>query len=171
MALALKDGGTFGASDDNVAGVKVLRLLRLLRFLKLLRHYSGWRVLILAVDRSKKAIFVPMFAMLVTTLVLGGTLQYFEPETFDNAFESMWAIFWLVLTLGYEDDLGSGSVESRLLIALTLVCGLLFTTMPITIVGGAFAAAWERKHAHQKSGRLGGATCQRARHDHGLLRL
>jgi len=31
-----------------------------------------------------------MFAMLVTTLVLGGALHYFEPETFANAFESMW---------------------------------------------------------------------------------
>ena len=31
------------------------------------------------------------------------------------------------------------------MISLALVCGLLFTTMPITIVGGAFAAAWEKK--------------------------
>ena len=55
VALALKDGGAFGASDENVPGVKMLRLLRLLRFLKLLRHYSGWRVLILAVDRCVRS--------------------------------------------------------------------------------------------------------------------
>ena len=47
--------------------------------------------------------------------------------------------------MGYDGDLGSGSVESRLVIALALMAGLLFTTMPITIVGGAFASAWEKK--------------------------
>ena len=60
VVLFAVDGGTFGSSDESVPGVKLLRLLRLLRFLKLLRHYSGWRVLILAVDRSKKAICAPL---------------------------------------------------------------------------------------------------------------
>jgi len=35
--------------------------------------------------------------------------------------------------------------ESRFLIAAALICGVILTTMPITIIGNAFAAAWEKK--------------------------
>ena len=140
-------GGWIGGADSSSlpSEVKLLRLLGVLRVLKLLRHYSGWRVLIIAVKRSWRPVFVPMFAILVTTLILGGILQHFEKETFPDAFDSMWAVFWLVLTLGYDGDLGSSSYESRLLIAVALICGVLFTTMPITIIGNAFAAAWDKK--------------------------
>lgn len=35
--------------------------------------------------------------------------------------------------------------ESRFLIAAALICGVILTTMPITIIGNAFAAAWDKK--------------------------
>ena len=41
--------------------------------------------------------------MLVTTLVLGGVLHYFETETFPDAFESMWAVLWLGMTCCCRD--------------------------------------------------------------------
>jgi len=145
--------GVWISNADSVPEwAKLLRLLGVLRVLKLLRHYSGWRVLIIAVKRSSRPIFVPMFAILVATLILGGILQKLEPETFPDVFDSMYAIFWLLLTLGYDGDLGSSMLtghgvrfESRFLIAAALICGVILTTMPITIIGNAFAAAWEKK--------------------------
>ena len=53
-------------------------LLRLMRILKLMRHYSGWRVLTIALERSWRAICVPVFAMLMTILVLSGLLHALE---------------------------------------------------------------------------------------------
>eukprot|EP00966_Prymnesium_polylepis_P266475 6155765-Prymnesium_polylepis.2 len=50
----------------------------------------------------------------------------------------MWAIFWIVTTLGFDGYLGSGQPAGRLCIAIGLLAGLVFTTMPITIVGEAF---------------------------------
>jgi len=135
-----------------------LQLFRLMRILKLLRHYSGWRVLLMALSRSGKAIFVPIFAMFLTVLLLSGVLYFCEAAGhpaigassgeeggFENAFEAMWAVFWLVTTLGYDGDLGSGAAPGRLVIALALLVGLLLTTMPITMIGGAFASAWDKK--------------------------
>ena len=135
-----------------------LQLFRLMRILKLLRHYSGWRVLLMALSRSGKAIFVPIFAMFLTVLLLSGILYFCEAAGhqaiggspgqeggFENAFEAMWAVFWLVTTLGYDGDLGSGAAPGRLVIALALLVGLLLTTMPITMIGGAFASAWDKK--------------------------
>ena len=173
--------------------LRILQLLRLLRVLKLMRHYSGWRVLTIALERSWRAMGVPVFAMLITILILSGVLwvieswailseqhvtaqklavyssggganitsladlyshihsllgvtEVAETEVLSlNAFESMWAVFWLVLTLGYDGSLGTHHPASRVVIALALMAGLLFTTMPITIIGGAFASAWEQK--------------------------
>ena len=213
----------FFMNGDNYkerAFLQFLQLLRLLRVLKLvshpvhssrlshppslmlssvctqLRHYSGWRVLLIALERSWRAIMVPAFAMLVTIFMLSGLLFAIEsvqdtraqqqqqlsveaqqqqqllvdsaagnitspsdvykalhalwtaPEetvALENAFESMWVVFWLVTTLGYDGNLGTQGAASQLVIAVALLCGLLLTTMPITIIGGAFASAWEQK--------------------------
>lgn len=180
---------------DSITGLELLQLFRLLRVLKLMRHYSGWRVLIIALERSWRPVMVPVFAMVVTILVLSGVLYvvetiaivpvlsgrseerlshgvnvsrldisvppssvgdlwqqtYLISEETDgealtvDAFECVWAVFWLVTTLGYDGSLGTGHPVSRLVVACALLCGLLFTTMPITIIGGAFATAWEQK--------------------------
>ena len=141
-----RDGSELGMSDSVPRAVTLFGLLRLLRVLKLLRHYSGWRVLIHAIKHSARPVFVPMFAMLVTTLVLGGLLQYIDEDVFPDAFEAMWLIFWLVTTLDngsqYE---ATDNVWTRLVQATAIVAGLLLTTMPITIIGNAFAGAWAKR--------------------------
>lgn len=95
------------------------QLLRLLRVLKLLRHYSGWRVLTIALERSWHAVTVPVFAMLLTVIVLSGLLFALEAsyelqatpsaedpaEPLANAFESMWAVFWLVTAAAFDHSL------------------------------------------------------------------
>ena len=176
--------------------ISILQLLRLLRVFKLLRHYGGWRVLMIAVERSWRAMAVPAFAMAMTIIVLSGLLHAIESvhiihirdsheadlkllpfrdsdastsnitslqdlyshiykisadeeladqSALGNGFETMWAVFWLVMTLGYDGSLGTGNGYSQVVIALALVSGLVFTTMPITIIGGAFSSAWEQK--------------------------
>ena len=184
------------ASEYTLQVISILQLLRLLRVFKLLRHYSGWRVLMIAVERSWRAMAVPAFAMAMTIIVLSGLLHAIESvhiihirdsheadlkllpfrdsdartsnitslqdlyshiykisadeeladqSALGNGFETMWAVFWLVMTLGYDGSLGTGNGYSQVVIALALVSGLVFTTMPITIIGGAFSSAWEQK--------------------------
>lgn len=193
--------------------VRALKFFRMMRVIKLMRHYPGWRVLIMAVQNSWRAILVPAFAMSLTILILSALLFIVESEFISlevdkqrplrNAsvtdmepaedYETqdieicVWIIFWLVTTLGYDGDMGSMSAPSQLIIAAALISGLLFTTMPcvltrrspalctvaptcsprvprgsrgawsdsavdrlsspnrITIIGDAFAAAWEKK--------------------------
>ena len=66
-------------------------------------------------------------------------------DKFVNSFETMWAVFWLVTTLGFDGFLGNGTFLGRLCIAAALVSGLILTTMPITIIGEAFSDAWSKK--------------------------
>jgi len=147
--------------------VGVYGFLQTLRVLKLFRRYTGWRVLMLAINRSWRPMIVPGVAMMVT-FVLSSLLLYVaegaEQSVFDdtgvlmpgytqgedgvgfvNAFECLYVTFWLVTTLGYDGFMGNGNAGGRVVIGITLVCGLIFTTMPITIVGEAFTHAWETR--------------------------
>ena len=135
--------------------------LRLMRILKLLRHYTDWRVLTIALRKSCRPVLIPAFAMLLTILILSGALWLAEghdtmddpssgddgphKDKFVNAFETMWTIFFLMTTLGFSGYVGSGSTTGRLIIAGAIVAGILFTTMPITLIGEAFGDAWANK--------------------------
>ena len=157
--------------SDEMLALRLLELLRLARVLKLMRHYPDWRVLIIAINKSWRALLVPGFAMFIAVLILSGALIVVEQAqsaskrvngtlddddiTFRNGFEAMWCVFWIVATLGFDGDMGSESAASRLILASAIICGLLFTTMPITIIGEAFRAAWERKELVELQMKIG----------------
>lgn len=147
-----------GASTQWATAIRVLQLLRLLRIIKLFRHYSAWRVILLALKNSWRALMVPAFAMFMIILILSGALYLAEESAltdeeladpyrdgFKDGFDAMWVLFWLVATLGFDGYMGADTPAHRLIIACALLCGLIFTTMPITIIGEAFRSAWERK--------------------------
>ena len=153
----------FSQHDEGLLVLELLELLRLARIFKLLKHYSGWRVLLIAIENSWRALMVPGFAMLIVTLLLSGALIILEradahtarrnqtspgalePEPIADGFEAMWMVFWVVATLGYDGSYGLEGPAQRVIFAFAIVCGLLFTTMPITVIGEAFRSAWERK--------------------------
>ena len=153
----------FSQHDEGLLVLELLELLRLARIFKLLKHYSGWRVLLIAIENSWRALMVPGFAMLIVTLLLSGALIILEradahtarrnqtspgalePEPIADGFEAMWIVFWVVATLGYDGSYGLEGPAQRVIFAFAIVCGLLFTTMPITVIGEAFRSAWERK--------------------------
>ena len=158
------DAVVLAPSYASMAGVeeaspsfRFLRLLRLLRTLKLMRLYSGWRVLILALTNSWRALVVPAFAILMMTLLLSGGLFLVEelgPMTVDGApnedafadgFDALWCVFWIMTTLGFDGAMGTGGAAGKCIIAVAILAGLVLTTMPITIVGEAFHQAWDDK--------------------------
>jgi len=145
-----------GPDAEIWAPLKFLQLLRLLRMIKLFRHYSAVRVLLLALQTSWRALLVPCFAMFMTICLLAGALWLVEdavkgpphpddPDRFQDGFDAMWCLFWIVSTLGYDGYLGADHPPGKLIIAVAICAGVLFTTMPITIIGEAFRAAWEKK--------------------------
>ena len=76
--------------------------------------------------------------MLITILLLSGALFLVDgqaPESgsdaFEDGFASLWCIFWIVATLGFDGSMGTGGAAGQGIIAVAIVSGLLFTTMPI----------------------------------------
>ena len=112
--------------DEANPSFRLMRLLRLLRTLKLMRFYSGWRVLTIAIHNSWRALLVPGFAMLIMTLLLSGTLFLVEEtgepsdDAFADGFDALWCVFWIVTTLGYDGPMGNGSWLGQLILAVTI---------------------------------------------------
>ena len=79
-----------------------------------MRHYVDMRVLALALSTAWRALLVPVFAMTLSVLILSGALWLIEgsvpnsPDKFDNGFDALWCIFWVVTTLGFDGAMGSG---------------------------------------------------------------
>ena len=109
------------------------------------------RVLMLALGSAWRALVIPGFAMLLCSLILSGALWIAEGQVkdealaFEDAFEALWCVFWIVTTLGYEGRFGTGGAIGQCIIALAIICGIILTTMPITFIGEAFSSAWHRR--------------------------
>ena len=54
-----------------------------------------------------------------------------DPDRFQDGFDAMWCLFWIVSTLGYDGYLGADHPPGKIIIAIAICCGVLFTTMPI----------------------------------------
>jgi len=134
-------------------------LMRLARVLKLLRHYPGLPVLVTALQRCFRAVLVPFVGMCLAIVLLGSALfiverRYGPEDGFVNMWDAMWAIFWIITTLGYDGYYGFEGWNTRLIYSLAVLTGLVFTTMPITIIGEAFASAWEEKEKLEVANRV-----------------
>jgi hypothetical protein len=88
---------------------------------------------------------------LTLTLACTGALWLVEgtiadhPDAHEDGFDSLWCIFWIVATLGFDGPMGSGGAVGKLIIAAAIIAGLILTTMPITAIGTAFEEAWKKK--------------------------
>ena len=100
------------------------------------------RVLLFALQDAWRGLLVPCIAMLMMILVLsaamhmGGPPKQDDKGRYQNDFDAMWAIILIVSTMSYG---------GKLIVVISLMCGIMFTTIPITIFGDALRAAWKKK--------------------------
>lgn len=128
-------------------------MMRTFRVLKLLRYYVGLPVLAHALKRCLRAVLVPLVGIAVAIVLLGSALFIVErdltPGGEDHGFvymyDAMRSVFWVVIALGYEGDMGKDTRGGEIVYMMAVMVGIVLTTMPITIIGEAFASAWEEK--------------------------
>jgi len=135
---------------DRFKYVRLIRTLRAFRALKLMRHFAETHILSVALKNAARQILVPGFAMLLMIIVLSSALWTVEgdphdDDAFSNATDALWCVFWLVTALGFDGPMGTGGAAGQCIIAVAILSGLLLTTMPITVIGEAFANAWSHK--------------------------
>jgi hypothetical protein len=143
--------------------LKLVKLCRVLRVFKMTRQFPGSRLLYKTALYSYKALTVPMFFLLVFVLMFAAMLFYLEPGVWvdgtyvyadtgeENPFQSIFSTFWIIIititTVGYGDQ-SPKTVTGQFICVLAMIFGILYTAMPLAIVGSYFFDAYE---AQQKA--------------------
>ena len=142
----------FGDGSSLHVSMRLMRALRTLRLLKMSRSYDGSIVVYRTLRLSISALGVPAYFLAVAVVVFASVIYYLELENPDTAglayptkFESIPAAIWFVLTplttngSMFAPDTDAGKFAT----GIAMVFGVLFLSMPLSIVGQNFTTIWE----------------------------
>ncbi|KAI3631885.1 hypothetical protein MIR68_010073 [Amoeboaphelidium protococcarum] len=158
-----------GVSDPNVkSAVNILSVLRILKALKLAKYNVGIRVGLLAIRRSKDAVFM-LLLFLILSLLITSTLMYWaergqwdqqerewvRPDGSRSPFNSIpEGFYWGITTLsttGYGDTYPI-TPWGKFIASITMVLSIMTIALPTSIIGSNFMAEYQlyQKHLLQK---------------------
>ena len=140
----------------------LLRLLRVVRVLKVIRHHPDSKILSHALYVSARPLVVPFTFLFIGAVFFGAFVYYFEKlemryrfgedengeaieeGNFPDVGNGIWFMLVTFCTVGYG-DLSPASHSGKAITSIAIVLGLVFMSMPITIVGTNFSKVWEDK--------------------------
>jgi voltage-gated potassium channel len=120
--------------------IRILRLFRLIRVLKIKRYSKAIDLISTVLLKKKMELFLSSFILMIM-IFLSGSLMYFlendiQPNVFPNIIESVkWSIKTMVF-LGFEAQ--PLSIGGNILGMITVVLGLGWLTLPISIISAGF---------------------------------
>eukprot|EP01063_Lacrimia_lanifica_P020403 TRINITY_DN27716_c0_g1_i1.p1 TRINITY_DN27716_c0_g1~~TRINITY_DN27716_c0_g1_i1.p1 ORF type:complete len:719 (+),score=213.27 TRINITY_DN27716_c0_g1_i1:81-2237(+) len=151
-------------SGVNLRFLRIVRLVRVFRVLKMGKQYDGAEMLYQILIKAYPAL-IPPFFMLFIGIVFFASIMYiceqgeYDPNTksfwvddvhgrrqestFQSIPESLWWAIVTTTTVGYGDSsphTGFGKVVA----SCTMIFGILFSAMPIAIIGSTFTDEWEK---------------------------
>eukprot|EP00445_Apocalathium_hangoei_P080938 CAMPEP_0204192882 /NCGR_PEP_ID=MMETSP0361-20130328/61231_1 /ASSEMBLY_ACC=CAM_ASM_000343 /TAXON_ID=268821 /ORGANISM="Scrippsiella Hangoei, Strain SHTV-5" /LENGTH=576 /DNA_ID=CAMNT_0051154025 /DNA_START=70 /DNA_END=1797 /DNA_ORIENTATION=- len=144
-------------SDHTSAPVVILMKTQapILRLLKIARHSSGWRLLLISMERCREPLLIPLY-LLVLMVTFTGSLMFWTEQNFGckgddclqedlAAFASiphaMWFTVVTISSVGYG-DVTPHTVPGKALASLQIVAGIAYMAMPLSIIGDQFGTVW-----------------------------
>ncbi|HRJ90154.1 MAG: ion transporter [Blastocatellia bacterium] len=129
--------------------IRILRLLRIFRILKLSSYISESRVIITALQGSKRKISVFLVAILTIVTVVGSLMYVVEGE--ENGFTDIpTSVYWAIVTLttvGYG-DLSPKTGLGKFLASCVMIMGYGIIAVPTGIVTGELIKAAKSASTH-----------------------
>ena len=130
--------------------IRLLRVLRIFRVLKLVPYLGEARLLMQAMQASRRKITVFLFTVLILVIIFGALMYLIEDP--DSGFTSIpQSIYWAIVTLttvGYG-DISPQTGLGQLLAALIMVTGYSILAVPTGIVTVEMAHSFKRKVSTQ----------------------
>lgn len=117
-----------------------LRVLRICRILRLARHYTGVKILLLALKASMAELAMLLIFVFIVVMVFSVVIYYaefFRPDTFGSIFEGYWWAIITLTTVGYGDMYPKSAV-GYIIGALCALTGILATGLPVPIIANNF---------------------------------
>lgn len=127
--------------------IRTLRLLRVFRILKLAKFVGASRIISDALAASRAKIFVFLFAVLNSVIILGTLMYLIEGE--DSGFTSIpRSIYWAIVTLttvGYG-DIAPATVLGQFLASIIMILGYSIIAVPTGIVTAELSKSSKSKN-------------------------
>eukprot|EP00931_Biecheleriopsis_adriatica_P104586 TRINITY_DN79249_c0_g1_i1.p1 TRINITY_DN79249_c0_g1~~TRINITY_DN79249_c0_g1_i1.p1 ORF type:complete len:650 (-),score=105.35 TRINITY_DN79249_c0_g1_i1:171-2120(-) len=149
LPLSLRAARTFGDGVDFDNGI--LRYLMfcavpVLRELKILRRVQLFHLFNILLEDIREAIMLLMMLLVIVVLVFAGMLYAVEPEeNLDSLPKAMYLTIVTVTTVGYG-DITPKTTGGVMVTTLLTLFSILYTAMPIGIIGNAFTQIWQDRH-------------------------
>jgi voltage-gated potassium channel len=156
----------FFAGTQYLLVIRILRILRIFRVLKLTRYMKASHVLSVSLKQSRFKIIV-FFEVLITTVVIMGSLMYLIEGT-ENGFTSIpMSIYWAIITL---TTVGFGDITpvtplGQFMASLIMILGYSIIAVPTGIISAEIVKAGQ--HAAFKKSKC--QECQTITHDDDAL--
>ncbi|ELT96947.1 hypothetical protein CAPTEDRAFT_72490, partial [Capitella teleta] len=128
----------------------MLRVLRICRVLRMARHYTGVKILVLALNASFKELGMLVIFIFIVVLIFAVVIYYaefFVSDTFLNIPAGWWWAIITITTVGYGDAYPK-SWLGYLVGALCAITGILATGLPVPIIANNFNLYY--RHAQMK---------------------
>ena len=120
--------------------IMMLRVLRICRVLRLARHYTGVKILLLALKASFKELGMLMIFVFIVVLVFAVVIYYaefFQEDTFSTIPSGYWWAIVTLTTVGYG-DMYPKSATGYVVGSLCALTGILATGLPVPIIANNF---------------------------------
>jgi len=120
--------------------IMMLRVLRICRVLRMARHYTGVKILLLALTASLQELIMLMIFVFIVILIFAVVIYYaefFENDTFETIPRGYWWAIITLTTVGYG-DMYPKSPLGYMVGSLCALTGILATGLPVPIIANNF---------------------------------
>lgn len=132
--------------------VRVSRLLKMLRIIRIVRYFESLIIIVEVIRRQGKflltVLFLAVFYIFITALIMFNAEQDINPETGQYLFENFFsAFYWAACTLttvGYG-DLCPVSDTGRIICIISSLVGIAIIALPSGIITGGYMDEMKRR--------------------------
>ena len=120
--------------------IMMLRVLRICRVLRMARHYTGVKILLLALTASLQELIMLLIFVFIVILIFAVVIYYaefFQEDTFETIPRGYWWAIITLTTVGYG-DMYPKSALGYMVGSLCALTGILATGLPVPIIANNF---------------------------------
>jgi len=129
--------------DASLPQTFLLCVVPVLRALKMLRRFQQYHLFIILFQTVFEALCLLLFTLFILVLTFSCLVYVVEPrDNVESLSKAMWLTIVTVSTVGYGDVTPKSSAGT-LVMAILVICSVLYMAMPIGIIGNEFTHIWE----------------------------
>lgn len=133
-------------TDGTMSHYLIFCIAPTVRLLKVLRRFQQFHLFIHTFSETKEALGVLVFLLSIIVLIFSSAIYAAEPrDNIPSMPSAMWLTIVTMTTVGYGDKTPDTTI-GHCVVSTLVLCSMMYTAMPIGIIGNAFTAVWQDRH-------------------------